>query len=60
MPRLRTLLFETAIIQRYQKREISVEEALVEMYLAGVTVRRVEDKTEALWGAKVSAERSAN
>ena len=36
MPKLRTLTFETAIIQRYQKREISVEEALVEMYLAGV------------------------
>lgn len=31
MPKLRTLTFETAIIQRYQKREISVEEALVEM-----------------------------
>lgn len=55
MPKLRTLTFETAIIQRYQKREISVEEALVEMYLAGVSVRRVEDITEALWGAKVSA-----
>ena len=54
MPRLRTLPFETAIIQRYQKREISVEEALVEMYLAGVSVRRVEDITEALWGTKVS------
>lgn len=55
MPKLRTLPFETAIIQRYQKREISVEEALVEMYLAGVSVRRVEDITEALWGAKVGA-----
>ncbi len=43
VPKLRTLTFETAIIQRYQKREISVEEALVEMYLAGVSVRRVED-----------------
>lgn len=31
MPKLRNLTFETAIIQRYQKREISVEEALVEM-----------------------------
>lgn len=39
MPRLRTLPFETAIIQCYQKREISIEEALVEMYLAGVSVR---------------------
>lgn len=55
VPKLRTLTFETAIIQRYQKREISVEEALVEMYLAGVSVRRVEDITEALWGARVSA-----
>ena len=55
VPKLRTLTFETAIIQRYQKREISVEEALVEMYLAGVSVRRVEDVTEALWGSRVSA-----
>lgn len=55
VPKLRTLTFETSIIQRYQKRETSVEEALVEMYLAGVSVRRVEDITEALWGARVSA-----
>lgn len=32
-----------------------MEEALIEMYLAGVSVRRVEDITEALWGTKVSA-----
>lgn len=31
------------------------KEALIEMYLAGVSVRRVEDITEALWGAKVSS-----
>ena len=31
-----------------------MEEALIEMYLAGVSVRRVEDITEALWGSKVS------
>jgi transposase-like protein len=50
MPKLRKLPFETAIIERYRRRESSVEEALVEMYLAGVSVRRVEDITEALWG----------
>ena len=33
----------------------SVEETLNEMYPAGVSVRRVEDITEALWGSKVSA-----
>ena len=54
MPKLRALPFETAIIERYRRRESSVEEALVEMYLAGVSVRRVEDITEALWGSKVS------
>jgi putative transposase len=52
--KLRTLPFETAIIERYRRRESSVEEALVEMYLAGVSVRRVEDITEALWGTRVS------
>ena len=46
--------FETAIIERYRRRESSVEEALIEMYLAGVSVRRVEDITETLWGSKVS------
>src|SRR5690349_14488404 len=55
VPKLRSLPFETAIIERYRRRETSVEEALVEMYLAGVSVRRVEDITEALWGLKVSS-----
>ncbi|MHC4159803.1 MAG: IS256 family transposase [Planctomycetota bacterium] len=54
VPKLRQQKFETAIIERYRRREASVEEALVEMYLAGVSVRRVEDITEALWGTKVS------
>jgi transposase-like protein len=54
VPKLRKLPFETAIIERYRRRESSVEEALVEMYLAGVSVRRIEDITEALWGTKVS------
>jgi transposase-like protein len=54
MPRLRKLPFETQIIERYRRRESSVEESLIEMYLAGVSVRRVEDITEALWGTRVS------
>lgn len=55
VPRLRTLPLETSIIERYKRRESSVEEALVEMYLAGVSMRRVEDITEALWGVRTSA-----
>ena len=48
MPRLKGVSFETAIIKRYRRRESSVKEALIEMYLAGVSVHRVEDITEAL------------
>jgi putative transposase len=47
VPKLRQQTFETAIIERYRRREASVEEALIE-------VRRVEGITEALWGTKVS------
>ena len=55
IPRLKGLSFQTAIIERYRRRESSVEEAMVEMYLAGVSTRRVEDVTELLWGSRVSA-----
>jgi len=55
VPKLRNAPFETQIIERYRRRESGVEEALVEMYLAGVSVRRVEDITQALWGTRVSA-----
>ena len=55
VPRLRTLPFESQIIKRYQTKQSSVEEALIEMYLAGVSVRRVEDITDALWGTRVSS-----
>ena len=54
IPKLRRQTFETAIIERYRRRESSVEESLIEMYLAGISVRRVEDITEALWGTRVS------
>ena len=54
VPKLRNIGFDTQIIERYRRRESSVEEALIEMYLAGVSVRRVEDITAALWGESVS------
>ncbi|GAB1484065.1 hypothetical protein MASR2M78_28820 [Treponema sp.] len=41
VPKLRTIPFESAIIDRYRRRECSVEEALMEKYLAGVSVRRL-------------------
>ena len=36
--KLKGFTFESAIIQRYQRRKCSVEEALVEMYFAGATI----------------------
>jgi transposase-like protein len=36
VPKLRTLRSETPIIERYRRCESSVDEALIEMYLAGV------------------------
>src|SRR5262249_16166276 len=54
VPRLRKLPFETQISERYQRPESCVEEALIAMYLAGVSARRVEDMSEALGGTGVS------
>lgn len=54
VPRLRKLPFETQIIERYRRRESSVEEAIIEIYLVDVSVRRVKDITETLLGARVS------
>ncbi len=54
VPKLRRQTFETAIIERYKRRESSIEESLIELYLAGVSVRRVENITEALWATRVS------
>ena len=55
MPKLKGMRFTTAIIERYRRRETSVEEAIIEMYLARVSIRRIEDVSEILWGSSVSA-----
>ena len=52
--------FTTAIVERYRGRETSVEEAMIEMYLAGVSTRRIEDAGEILWGSSVSASTVSN
>ncbi len=53
MPKVRQSTFEAPIIERYRRRGASVEEALVEMCLAGVSGWSVEDIAEALWGTRV-------
>lgn len=44
MPKLKEAIFETQIIECYRCRESSVEESIVEMYLAGVSVRHIANK----------------
>ena len=60
MPKLKGMRFTTAIVERYRRRETSVEEAMIEMYLAGVSTRRIEDAGEILWGSSVSASTVSN
>ncbi|WP_304596894.1 IS256 family transposase, partial [Adlercreutzia caecimuris] len=60
MPKLKGMRFATAIIERYRRRETSVEEAMIEMYLAGVPTGRIEDVSEILWGSSVSAATVSN
>ena len=58
MPKLKGMRFATAVIERYKRREPvrkTIGEAIIEMYLAGVSTRRIEDVSEILWGAGVSA-----
>ena len=42
------------IIEWYRRKESSVGESLIEMYLTGVFMHRVEDIMEALWDNKAS------
>lgn len=55
MPKLKGMRFATAVVERCKRRETSVEEAVIEMYPAGVSTRRIEDVGEILRGAGVSA-----
>ena len=45
VPHLKGMSFETAIIDRYRRCESSAEEALIEMSLAEMSVRYVENIT---------------
>ena len=56
MPKLKGAVFESAVIERYRRRESSVEEALMEMYLAGVSTRQVDDISKLLWGDRMPSQ----
>ena len=46
VPRDRDGLFETNIFERYRRAEVSLEEAMLEMYLSGISTRKVADVTD--------------
>ncbi|WP_197169061.1 transposase [Novipirellula galeiformis] len=47
--------FQTQIIKHHKRRESSVNEVLLEMCLAGVSVRRAEDITESRGGTHLDS-----
>ena len=56
VPKLKGALFESAAVERYRRREQSVEESLIDMYLAGVSTRRVDDISQLLWGERMPSQ----
>ena len=56
VPKLKGAVFESAVIERYRRRESSVEEALMEMCLAGVSTRQVDDISKLLWGDRMPSQ----
>ena len=56
VPKLKGALFESAVIERYRRREQSVEESLIDMYLAGVSTSQVDDISQLLWGDRMPSQ----
>ena len=56
VPKLKGAVFESAVIERYRRREESVEEALIDMYLAGVSTRQVDDVSQLLWSDRMPSQ----
>ena len=48
------------MIEHYRSREENVKEALMEMYLAGVSTRRVDDISQLLWGERMPSQTLSN
>jgi putative transposase len=55
VPRDRTGLFSTELFERYQRSEKALVSALAEMYVQGVSTRKVKAVTETLCGHSFSA-----
>lgn len=56
VPKLKGALFDHTAVERYRRREQSVGESLIDMYLAGVSTRRVDDISRLLWGDRMPSQ----
>lgn len=56
VPRARTLTVQRAVFSRYQRRQAMVEKMIRDVFLAGISTRRVGETLEALLGERVSAQ----
>ncbi len=54
VPRAREIPFLTEVFERYRRMTGSLEEAVLEMYLQGISTRKVEAVTGKLTGVKIS------
>ena len=55
VPQDRQGLFSTEVFERYQRSEKALVDALIQMYIQGVSTRKVKEITEALCGHSFSA-----
>lgn len=60
VPRTRDGEFSTSMFRRFQRSERALQLGLVEMYVQGVSTRKVTEVTETLFGTQVSATTISN
>ena len=60
VPRTRDGAFSTSMFRRFQRSERALQLSLVEMYVQGVSTRKVTKVTETLFGTEVSAATISN
>lgn len=56
VPRARTVTVERSVFRRYQRRQAMVDKMIRDVFLAGVSTRRVGETLEAMLGERVSAQ----
>lgn len=56
--KLKGAIFSSVVVERYRRREESVEEALIDMYLADASTRQVDDVSQLLWDDRMPLQKT--